>query len=467
MRRETTTTGALALAGGTALGAAVALGSYAVSPLVVVGAAVGLAYLVVACVRPVAAVCGALLLAPAEGLQVPLAGIGSLSPTEVAFLLVAVGWVWRALRGDPRTRYVQIADFPLVALVLAVLPGAALGVDLPVVVRLTLMYGAFLLAFLTVKGFTPRELRAVVISLGLGAGLLGGLGLLAYLQGGGPVVYGTSVGGRAAFGIPDPNYFGAYLQTAAVPLLALVVARRGRWRVPAALAVAVALVAVVASLSRGALLATALALAVVVLAWTRTRVAAAAVLVAVGCLTAVNLNPLLTSQTTEVAVDRLSGVTSSSSSSDNRLRLWAGAVELVVTEPQGLGVLRFREVSVRSGVTERGKPLENAHNAYLNVAVELGVLGLVAYLAWLARVAWDVRTEWARRRPETAALAVGVGAAFAGHALQAMTIVQYRVQTILATLFVLTGVAAAARAWPSPDEDDADAELVPADRAAG
>lgn len=455
MGRHDTRLGAVlaALVGSLALGSGVAIGAYRTAPLLVLAAAAAGALVVLAALRPVEAVCVGVLLAPAEAVQVPLGSLGALSPTEVAFLLVAGGWVWRALIGDPRVRYPQIADYPLVALVLAVLPGAALGVELPVVARLTVMYAAFLLAFLTVKGFTPAELRRVLVCLGVGGGALAALGLVGYVRGGGPVVYGENVGGRAAFGIPDPNYFAAYLLLALLPLLALVVGGRLRGRAACAVLVGLMAAAVVASLSRGALLGVAVGVAVVVTAWVRTRVAAGAVVLAVVALTAVNINPILDSRTTEVVGDRLASVTSGSTTSNNRLDLWRRSVDVVLEKPQGIGALQFREVSSRYGITERGRPLENAHSAYVNVLTELGVVGLAAFLAWLARVAWDVRTEWRRRRQETFAIAVGVGAAFSAFAFQALTIVQYRVQTILATAFVLTGVAAAARAWPDRDED--------------
>lgn len=444
-----------ALGGALLLGGTVVLVAYGGSPELVLALPLGMAFLALAVLRPVAAVCISLLLVVAEAVQVPLGPLGALSATEVAFLMVAFGWCWRALTGVAGTRHLQIADYPMAAFVLALLPGLVLGVPPAVVLRLTVMYGAFLLVFLTVKAFSPRELRTVVIALGISGGLLALGGLYTYVSGGGVRLSGTAISGRAAFGISDPNYFGAYLQLAALPLLALLVAHRGtRARLPLFAAVAAAGAAIVFSFSRGALLGTAVAVAVVVLAWSRTRVLSAIVLLVVVLGTAANINPLIRSDTTEVVARRISAV--GSSSNDNRLILWDRSLETVVDRPQGVGALEFKGVSRQAGITERGRPLENAHNTYLNVAVELGVFGLVAYLLWMARVGWDIAVEWRRRRPETFGLAVGAGAAFIGYSLQAMTIVQYRVQPMLALLFVLAGVAAAARAA----EDDPGAAAV-------
>ncbi len=136
-------------------------------------------------------------------------------------------------------------------------------------------------------------------------------------------------------------------------------------------------------------------------------------------------------------------------SSDNNKRslLAAEGLALFLDRPEGVGALQFRTVSAELGLTERGRPLENLHNAYVNVAVELGALGLLSYLLWLARTARDLTSEWRRRRRETFPLVVGLTAAFVGFAFQALTIVQYRVQAIFAVAFVLAGMAAAAHSW--------------------
>jgi putative inorganic carbon (hco3(-)) transporter len=448
------------------VGAAVAGVSYDVAPLLLLGLPVATVLLVLAVLRPVAAVCASVLVAVAESVQVPLGGLGALSATEVVFLLVAVGWVWRALTGDPTVRFVQIADYPLVLLVLALLPGLALGVEPALVLRLTVLWGAFFLVFLTVKGFDVRELRWVVTALALGSGLISTAALVTYALAGGVVVQGTAVTGRASFGIPDPNYFAAYVLVAAVPALGLLVAGQARLRLATAAAVGVSGLAIALSFSRGALLGAFVAAGVVLLSRARTRATSAVVVAVLVAAAAANVNPVLDSRVTEVVADRLASATDRSST-NNRLLLWERSVEFVQDEPLGTGALGFREVAVAGGITERGRPLENAHNAYVNVAVELGLVGLLAYLLWLARVAWDVTAEWQRRRPETRGLVVGVGAAFLGFAVQGLTLTQYRVQTILATMFVLTGVAAAARAWPGPEDGpDADAPSAAADQLA-
>lgn len=434
------------------VGAAVAGGGYGVPAVVVVGVPLGVAALVLAVLRPPLAVAGSLLVIVGEAVDVPLGALGALSATETACLLVAFGWCWRAATGDPTVRYPQIADYPLLVLVLAVVPGVVLGVEPTLVLRLAVLYGAFFLVFLTVKGFSPQELRVVLTAFVVGAGVLSAFGVLAYVTGGGVSVAGTNVSGRAAYGIPDPNYFGAYLLVAAAPALALLVDRTARLAPVTVGSLALCVGALVLTFSRGALLGALVAFAVVLVSWSRSRALSAVTVVVVVLTALANLNPLLEGATTEVVARRITSI-GQPSSGDSRLELWRRSVQRVQDDPVGTGALQFDELSTAAGITERGAPLENAHNAYLNIAVELGLLGLAAYLLWHARVLWDVVVEVRRRRPQTRALAIGVGAAFAGFSVQAMTIVQYRVQSILAVMFVLTGVSAAARAWPGPEEE--------------
>jgi O-antigen ligase len=421
--------------------------SYLASPVVAVAVPLAVGFLVLSCVAPAAAVAGGCAAAVLEGHEVPLGGLGALSATECAFLVVAVGWVWRAITGAADVRYPQIADYPVIGLVLCLPVGLVFDVPVSVVLRLGVMWAAFFLVFLTVKAFTPSELRMVLLSLGLGAGVLGALGTAGYLLGGGAQVdVGGGVTGRAVGGIRDPNYYAAYLVLAGTPLLALVIARRTRWRAVAALAVGFTGLGVVLSLSRGGLLAAAFAVTVVVLAWSRTRLLSGAVIAVLIATAALNVNPLLNSGTSEVISDRLATI-GTSSQNDKRSLIWREALDVTIARPLGIGALQFSTVAERRGLTQRGQPLENVHNTYLNIAVELGVLGLVCYLLWLVRTAWDLVVEFRRRRLETFAVVVGVGAALVGYSFQALTVSQYRVQTVLATFFVLAGAAAAARQW--------------------
>ncbi len=226
---------------------------YVYSPLLALVLPLAGMYVVLACTFPVHALSLALLTPVAEAVQVPVAGLGALSPTEAAFLVLGAGWVWLALVGCPGVLVPQPADYPLLALPLCVLPALAWGAPPSQVLRLALMWTAFFLVFLTVKAFTPGELQQTALALAAGGALLAVMGLLTFAQGGGADVSadGTSVSGRAEYGIPDPNYFAAYLLLAGAPLLGLVVARGSGLRWVGTPLLALIGLAIVATLSRG------------------------------------------------------------------------------------------------------------------------------------------------------------------------------------------------------------------------
>ena len=388
------------------------------------------------------ALAAGLSLAPFEGLQVPVAGIGGLSPTEGALVLVAVGWVLRAFTGSGRTVWPRAADAPVLALIVLVAPGLALGAERVVVVKVMVMWTAFYLSYLTARSLTRPERQRVVLALGLGAAILGLTGLQAYLAGGGAVLASSGAYGRASSGIPDPNYYAGYLQLAAVPVLAIGIARRGAVRAFALVASACCTLGIVLSLSRGATLGLVLGASLVVMAWSRSRRATlvgAGVLVVLG---AINLDPLLSTPLAQTVGARLSSSGDLGGNGD-RLSLWRFALRLIVEHPFGIGFDRFGDYAAQSGLTVRTEPFQQAHNVYLNLAVELGVLGLVAFLAWVAVILRDVQrvARQGAAHPDFA-LAIGIGAAFAGYLFQALTVTLYQVQIIQATFFVLAGLAA-------------------------
>jgi O-antigen ligase len=424
-------------------GLIVALGCYLVGPLPVMLAAGALGYLALATFRPDLGLLGAVALAPFESVQLPLAGLGGLSPTEGAFVALAVGWTVRLAQGRP-VATPQLVDLPAVVFVVALLPGIALGAPVTVVAKLFIMWAAFFIVSLVARELTRSQIRRLLVTLAAVGAVLGGLGALSYLQGGGAQVAadGTSVSGRASAAIADPNYYGAYLLLAVVPVSGLVVFGVARsWRrVLVAGLVLLGCVGIVLSLSRGALLGLFLAAGLVLLSTSRSRVLTVSLTVLLVAVTAAGLNPLLKTRALEVADTRLSSITSTSTNNERPL-LWHAAIDVAEKHPLfGIGALQFESVTQRRGITQRGLPLSNVHNSYLNIAVELGLVGLFAFLAWVLVLARGLGialrgSRWSR------AAAVGVGATLAGFLLQSLTVSPYQVQLIQATFFLLAGIS--------------------------
>jgi O-antigen ligase len=80
-----------------------------------------------------------------------------------------------------------------------------------------------------------------------------------------------------------------------------------------------------------------------------------------------------------------------------RLAIWQNSLERVSDHPWGVGLGLYKYMSfqyrfpVESAIARYGKRAESAHNEYLQMAVELGVLGLVLFLAGIALVGWEIR----------------------------------------------------------------------------
>lgn len=425
-------------------GAVFGLACYTVGPGRTLLVLAGAGFLVLAARLPAVALTITPLLASFENHQLSIVGIGGLSPIEASMLALAAGWAWRALTGQTVV-YPTVRDWPILLLIVALLPGVALGSSTVVIARLFIMWLAFFVAYLLVQGLEPQQMRRVLIAYAVGAAALGVEGVVNYINGGGAHLLqgGADVYGRASGAIADPNYFAAFLQLSAIPALALLVGGRGRWRYLLVVPLGLATAGVVLSLSRGGILGMSAAAVIVILGWTRSRIIALFLLTVLIAATVSGLNPFVNARVSEVVGERLSSVTTQSSD-NHRFLLWHAAVNIVEENPLfGIGANAFQAEANRRGLTERGIPLENVHNTYLNIATELGLLGALGFGAWLIRIARDLLRAFRRKVADSHALVVGLAAAFVGYCIQALTVSQYRVEIIQATFFVFAGMVAA------------------------
>ena len=80
-----------------------------------------------------------------------------------------------------------------------------------------------------------------------------------------------------------------------------------------------------------------------------------------------------------------------------RLAIWKNSLERIIDHPWGVGLGLYKYTSfqyrfpVESAIARYGKRAESAHNEYLQMAVELGVLGLVLFLVGVALLGWEIR----------------------------------------------------------------------------
>lgn len=411
------------------------------TPVLLPAAAVAVAFVGVAMRWPTVGLVLAGLCLPLDLLALPLPS-GALSPAELAFVAVAGGWAARALNGSAVARP-SIADAPIVGILAIMLLGLTVTSDLVIGARVLLLWCAFYGTFKQAQSLEADGCRAVIVAFTIGAGVLGGIGAVLTLLSGPVEVYsgGLMTGTRSQGTFADPNYFACILVFALLPGLALILGdpRRHLWL--GAFCVA-AFAGLALSLSRGGAVGLAGGL-LVLLTWTKARRTAilAGALVLVVVLAAGQ--SLTENRQIETIGARLGTITDSTSTTNRRPQAWAAAFELGRSHPVlGVGLNEFELASSRLGLSEAGRPIENAHNQYLSLLAESGIIGVVAFLALLAQ--FFVRGVHAARRLRGTDRALGFGltAAAAGFSVNAMTIAPLRVNVIAGTFLLFAGLAA-------------------------
>ncbi len=310
---------------------------------------------------------------------------GSFSATKVIGLILFASWVARVTAARRTELRSFAAENPwLVAALVAMLgwaalsfawaqsPGAALGGTGRIALDATLLP----IGFAAVR--ERRQLRLV-----LGAFVVGAVfsALYGFAH---PTAQGSSYGGRLTGTVGDPNAE-ATVTAVAIPLVMALLGtsrRSARAKLLALAAVAILLIGLVTTASREGLLGLAAVLVAAVVFGGRWRRQAAALLVvglaATSCYLFV-LAPLATRQ--RITMTSTSG----------RSTLWAVAWRITKAHPLlGVGqdnfILVARRYVNRPGALQAGYVITTpkaAHNTYLEALADLGVPGLITYLAVL------------------------------------------------------------------------------------
>lgn len=429
------------------LGALAVRLAYETHPLVPLAGLAATGAAVLALLRPMWVLYAAVALVPLELFSLPLGG-ASLTPTEGLFALAGLGWALsRLLQGQ-----LPLVDSPLTKplglLILAIVPGFAVAQESFPLVKTLLMWTCFFLAFQMVvadgRVSTVRRLLILLALAGAVVGVVAGvqsLGQEQELQG-----LGQNATGRAVGTFESPNSLATLLALALPAALALGLSGPLALR-PVMLAGFVALLAGLSlSLSRGGLLAAAGAL-IMMLVWRPFRRAAiGAAMVMVFFLVAIGGSPLGQVQQVDTVTQRLSTVGSDGGSKDPRIDIWQSTPEIIRDNFWvGLGSDQFEEATTRYGIilpaSQGGTRVNHPHNIVLTIAVELGVLGLIA-IGWLAVALVGVLFRACRRaQGADAALAFAVAAAFLAVALQGVVDYTLRSNVLAATVFMLAGAA--------------------------
>jgi len=419
-------------------GALVALGAYFIHPLALPVAALASAFVVLAFVRPGLGVAGALLAMPLDAfrLQIPL---GEISPAEAAIAVVGLSWLIRYFLRPESVVRPAVRDIPVGILLLAVTMGVISAQDPVPVLRVLVFWTLSYFIYLQAQSLDEKEIRTALSAFALGAGVLGAIGAAQYLQTGDPQVFagGSITSERAVGAFDDPNYYASLLSLALLPGLALLIYdfRRSAWLI---VPVGAALAGLAFSLSRGAISGFAVGL-LLLLAWRRARRVVLVAIAVVAILTLAGANPLVGSEYFGSVEERLSSIRNPTRES-RRPEIWSAALDMTAQAPVfGVGVNQFQVEAASRTLYERNVPIENAHNIFLSLAAETGLVGVGAFLAFLAGLGRSA-LSFGGRAGLSGTLTLSLSAAFVAFLVQGLTVAQVRVSVLVAVLFLYAGM---------------------------
>ncbi len=433
-------------------------------PLAVVAAAAVVLGLVMLC--PQAAIYLLVVMVPFQGLRESDAEAAQqITPTEplVALLLVAA-WCYLGVT-RPKLRRPLPLLVPSLVLLLGMLVSINRDSELLYSLKQVLKWLEFLGVYLAASYLiaTRRQvwiLLALVAMVGVAETAIGLFQVAAQYGPDNFVVGGIWLRAYGSFGQPNPyaGFLNLCLSLMAAVATALSPGGLRRWWVAATLFVALG---VLASLSRGAILSLAIALLIVV-AKTTDRGRKSAWLILLGLcvlLFAATFvpQPLVDAAAESFGLGQLSlqSVTPKNFSAVQRLANWLVGWQMFLDNPWlGVGIGNFASAYSRYAPSGWEVPLGHAHNYYLTLMSETGLVGLGAFLFFSAAC---LRAPWraaARLSSEGSpdrlarALCVGVFAMFVTVCLHNLVddLFVHGVPVFLGILLALPGIVLR---WPS------------------
>jgi len=351
------------------------------------------AFLIDPLALPIACAAGALALLTVKRPEVgiaaafPLVMVGNLGITKelpwIPGLVWAVFLFVLAVLRDPRAESAFLR-MPRLGLALcgylaASLVGFVLASDtttaLPVM--RSLVTGVLLFYAIASLVHERRQVGWVLMGIAASAVMVSGLAVYQYLTGNVSVGFITDTGelvGRATAGFGSPNPLAGFLLIL-VPFTLAGALAYPRVRVPCLLGLVIALLGIYVSFSRGAVLA--LAFVPLVFLGTRRALVVAPLLLVVLAAAAPGL-----------ARERFGSLTAQGSEVATRADFWRTAENIWAAHPVlGVGLGGFPEAYATSRVPGKSylpsslfEPPPHAHNLFLNLLAEQGLLGLVAFL---------------------------------------------------------------------------------------
>jgi O-antigen ligase len=359
--------------------------AYTVGPLAGLGVVASAGVVAVVLWQPMAGVYLGLLAIPLELFAFRVGGSFGLSASELVFLLTAAVALFhiaaraRTIPGSPVFVW-------FIGLLLVGLLGLTFAEDTFVIVRIVLMWTAFLIVAALVSSGSSTEVERVLRTVAFTGGIVGVVALATTGEQQ-LVAGGVIASNRAEATFAHPNVLAFYLQLS-IPL-ALVTGMRatGIVRLVLLASGAIAVAGLMLSLSRSGIVGAGIAL-VILLAWAPFRRYAGALLLILTLFALANLGSLQDSSAGLVA-KRLSTLNVESVRYNPRTKIWRSTPDIVIDHPFfGVGMGNFGEVSPGYGIRDiGGLAYDHAHNLVLTFAAETGLVGTFIFLAFLLAVA--------------------------------------------------------------------------------
>jgi len=419
------------------LAAAWTMLAYAAGPPMALAALVSAGVVVAVMWQPMVGVYLGLLSIPLELLSFRVGGSFGLSPSELLFLLTAAATAFHvAARSRTITPSPVFGWF--LALLLVGLLGLTFAEDTFVIVRIVLMWSAFLTVAALVSSGTPEELERVLRAVGLTGGIVGLIALATtgdqQLMAGGVIA-----SNRAEATFAHPNVLAFCLQMSIPVALVTGMRARGLMKVVLLAAAAIAVAGLALTLSRGGIVGAGISLAVL-LAWAPFRRYAGAILLVLSLFALANIGSLHDSSASLVA-QRLSTLNSEGIRDNPRTKIWRATPDIIADYPfLGTGMGNFGEVSPRYGIRDLGGfAYDHAHNIVLTFAAETGLIGVFLFLGFVFAVARaGMRALRAGDWPGFAP-ALAVAASLVGLFVTSLGEYPPRTNVIMAMIMVLVG----------------------------
>lgn len=430
---------AVAVPAGALAAAASVLGTtiHPLVPLLLVGV---LAVVTLAVLRPITALYMALALAPLEAIYLDVGIL--VTPGQALLTLTAGAWLLKrtAAKEPIIVRSSLTAPF---ALGVALIPTGFLISETPfsVLKFLGLWTVLFVLIQMVLAEGDGQTVRRVMLAVAFAGAAFG---IIAILTNGGQqevAEFGRQASGRARAGFGSPNRLGEYLALAIPCQVALLLRGPSALRLPMLAFVALSSVGLALTLSRGAYIGFAGAV-LLLLAWGSFRRAFAVVAPVVVIASVLGVHPPGSVIRLDVVWERVTSIKYESGLNPRRVA-FKNVPEVIADHPVlGVGAGSLESVAGRYGLIVEGRPLNNAHNVFLHLPAERGLLALAAFLWLLAALARTLIYACRHSSGENQAYAFAIAAAWLSLLLSGMTDNVLEQDAIAGVAFVLMACAA-------------------------